>query len=50
MLVIAPLSEENWDALAALFSAGGDARWCWCHCTVGAQLECTMSPGVETHG
>lgn len=27
---IRPLSVETWDALAELFSAGGDARWCSC--------------------
>jgi len=29
-LAIVPLSAETWDALAELFSARGDARWCWC--------------------
>ena len=24
------LSIDNWDALAGLFAAGGDPRWCWC--------------------
>ena len=27
---IRPLTAETWDALAALFSAGGDPKWCWC--------------------
>lgn len=27
---ITPLTPATWDALAALFSAGGDPRWCWC--------------------
>ena len=27
---IEPLSSDNWDALAGLFAAGGDPRWCWC--------------------
>lgn len=30
MISIVPLSAECWDALAELFSAGGDPRWCWC--------------------
>lgn len=29
-LDIRPLTPETWDALADLFSQGGDARWCWC--------------------
>jgi len=27
---IVPLSGETWPALAALFGAGGDPKWCWC--------------------
>jgi GNAT superfamily N-acetyltransferase len=27
---IRPLTAATWDALAALFSEGGDPRWCWC--------------------
>lgn len=27
---IRPLTDETWDALAALFREGGDPRWCWC--------------------
>jgi len=27
---IVPLTSATWDALAELFSAGGDSRWCWC--------------------
>ena len=27
---IQPLTGDTWPALAALFSAGGDPRWCWC--------------------
>jgi GNAT superfamily N-acetyltransferase len=27
---IEPASPDTWPALAALFSAGGDPRWCWC--------------------
>jgi GNAT superfamily N-acetyltransferase len=27
---IEPLAEENWAALEALFTEGGDPRWCWC--------------------
>jgi ribosomal protein S18 acetylase RimI-like enzyme len=27
---IQPLTEETWEALAALFREGGDPRWCWC--------------------
>ena len=27
---VRPLTAETWDALAALFREGGDARWCWC--------------------
>jgi GNAT superfamily N-acetyltransferase len=27
---IAPLTPDTWPALAELFSAGGDPRWCWC--------------------
>lgn len=30
MVRIEPLSQANWDALAALFREGGDPRWCWC--------------------
>ena len=29
-LEIRPLSADTWPDLAALFEAGGDARWCWC--------------------
>jgi GNAT superfamily N-acetyltransferase len=29
-LEIRPLTAETWDALAALFSQGGDPKWCWC--------------------
>jgi GNAT superfamily N-acetyltransferase len=29
-LDIEPLSSSNWAALAQLFAAGGDPRWCWC--------------------
>jgi GNAT superfamily N-acetyltransferase len=29
-LSIVPLSPEIWPALADLFSAGGDPKWCWC--------------------
>ena len=29
-LEIRPLTDATWDALAALFSEGGDPRWCWC--------------------
>lgn len=27
---IVPLTPDTWPALADLFSAGGDPRWCWC--------------------
>jgi GNAT superfamily N-acetyltransferase len=27
---IVPLTPETWESLAALFSEGGDPRWCWC--------------------
>jgi GNAT superfamily N-acetyltransferase len=27
---IVPLTPEVWLSLAALFSAGGDPKWCWC--------------------
>ena len=27
---IAPLTSASWPALAELFAAGGDPRWCWC--------------------
>ena len=27
---VRPLTDETWDALAALFREGGDPRWCWC--------------------
>ena len=27
---IGPLTAESWDALAELFAAGGDPKWCWC--------------------
>jgi ribosomal protein S18 acetylase RimI-like enzyme len=29
-VTIKPLTEETWEALAALFREGGDPRWCWC--------------------
>jgi len=29
-LDIRPLTDETWEALAALFREGGDPRWCWC--------------------
>jgi len=27
---IHPLTPDRWDDLAALFSEGGDPKWCWC--------------------
>lgn len=27
---ILPLTPDTWPALAELFAAGGDPRWCWC--------------------
>ena len=27
---IVPLTPTTWDALAELFNAGGDPKWCWC--------------------
>lgn len=27
---IRPLTRDTWPALSALFSAGGDPKWCWC--------------------
>jgi GNAT superfamily N-acetyltransferase len=27
---IQPLTPETWPALAELFAAGGDPKWCWC--------------------
>jgi GNAT superfamily N-acetyltransferase len=27
---IVPLTPETWPALAELFAAGGDPKWCWC--------------------
>jgi GNAT superfamily N-acetyltransferase len=29
-LVVEPLSPARWPSLAALFSEGGDPKWCWC--------------------
>jgi len=29
-LSIGPLTPETWPALAELFAAGGDPKWCWC--------------------
>jgi ribosomal protein S18 acetylase RimI-like enzyme len=29
-LTIQPLNSDTWDALAGLFSQGGDPKWCWC--------------------
>jgi GNAT superfamily N-acetyltransferase len=29
-VVVVPLSVETWPALAELFAAGGDPKWCWC--------------------
>ena len=29
-LTIRPLTPQTWPALAELFSAGGDPKWCWC--------------------
>ena len=29
-LTIEPLTPRTWDALAGLFSQGGDPKWCWC--------------------
>ncbi|MFN8631509.1 MAG: hypothetical protein U0838_14685 [Chloroflexota bacterium] len=36
---IRPLTVALWPALADLFSAGGDPKWCWCQCTVGTPCE-----------
>jgi len=33
---IVPASREAWPALAELFAAGGDPKWCWYHCVVGS--------------
>jgi hypothetical protein len=30
LMEIAPASQDSWPALAELFAAGGDPRWCWC--------------------
>jgi ribosomal protein S18 acetylase RimI-like enzyme len=27
---VRPLTEATWPALAAVFAAGGDPKWCWC--------------------
>jgi ribosomal protein S18 acetylase RimI-like enzyme len=29
-MTVEPLTPERWDALAALFTEGGDPKWCWC--------------------
>ena len=29
-LEVRPLTGATWEALAALFSQGGDPKWCWC--------------------
>jgi ribosomal protein S18 acetylase RimI-like enzyme len=29
-VTVRPLTDETWEALAALFREGGDPRWCWC--------------------
>jgi GNAT superfamily N-acetyltransferase len=29
-VVVRPLTDDTWEALAALFREGGDPRWCWC--------------------
>ena len=29
-LTVVPLTHDDWPGLAALFSEGGDPRWCWC--------------------
>lgn len=29
-LTIRPLTLETWEALAGLFTQGGDPKWCWC--------------------
>lgn len=29
-LVVRPLTQATWPALAALFQEGGDPKWCWC--------------------
>jgi len=29
-LIIEPLTTATWPALAELFNAGGDPKWCWC--------------------
>jgi hypothetical protein len=32
---ILPASPALWPALAELFAAGGDPKWCWCQLQVG---------------
>jgi hypothetical protein len=34
---IVPLDAGTWPALADLFAAGGDPKWCWYNCTVGTR-------------
>ena len=29
-LTVVPLTTQTWPALARLFAAGGDPKWCWC--------------------
>lgn len=46
-LDIRPLTPDTWDALAALFEEGGDARWCWCAWFRRRGLDWTNSTAEE---
>jgi hypothetical protein len=35
---IVPLSRKSWPALAELFAAGGDPKWCWYPLRLTGQL------------
>lgn len=44
---IVPLTPDVWSALAELFSAGGDPKWCWCQYWRKPGADWTNTTGAE---
>jgi GNAT superfamily N-acetyltransferase len=46
-VVTAPLSEEGWDDLVALFGTRGDPSWCWCQFFLTTGKDYTRSASAN---